>query len=117
MLTPTTPDYCIQYTIGILAPYRRDTEAHRLKSVFFSHVAVNVLSRPEVNMNTILAALCFIGRISWGFQNHLDNDLEKPWDGEDLLLGALITANKVRVSLLCGATYVLTAVLYIVLER
>ncbi|EPT03140.1 hypothetical protein FOMPIDRAFT_91777 [Fomitopsis schrenkii] len=87
-------DYCIQFIIGILAPYRRDTEAHRLKSVFFGHVAANVLSRPEVGMSTILVALCFIQRISWGFQNHLDTELEKPWDGEDLLLGALITANK-----------------------
>lgn len=56
-------------------------------------------------MTTILVALCFIRRVSWGFQNHLDIEMEKQWDGEDLLLGALITANKVRALSSSCASY------------
>ncbi|KAH9938710.1 uncharacterized protein B0H18DRAFT_968407 [Fomitopsis serialis] len=89
-----TIDYCIQYIISILAPYRRDKEAHRLSTAFFGYLACNVLAKSQVDMGTLLVALSYVKRTQRGFAKNLHTSLNKLWEGEDLLLAALMTAHK-----------------------
>ncbi|KZT74492.1 hypothetical protein DAEQUDRAFT_761339 [Daedalea quercina L-15889] len=87
-------DYCIEYIVAFLATYRWDKERHRLRTSFFVHLACNVLGKSQLDMGTLLVALSFINRASRGFANRLDSNMDKPWDCEELLMAALITANK-----------------------
>ncbi|TFY61028.1 hypothetical protein EVJ58_g4762 [Rhodofomes roseus] len=87
-------DYCIEYIVAFLLPFRPDVPRHRLKTSFFAHVACNVVSRSETEIGTLLVALSFINRAGDAFAKNRHLDLGKPWDAEDLFIAALMLANK-----------------------